>query len=134
LDSSGFERGQMAASRRGPGRHGKVCRQPLLPRGADVKLVTSGTDRGTQRDLRHVAVGLRSALAVTGSADQGSGWMAEMVALHGPRSDELQEDHRTVTFEAGGQLDPRQPSIPSALAIQVHKCRISGCKRTPRRL
>jgi hypothetical protein len=52
--------------------------------------------------------------------------------VHG--SGELHEDHRTVTFEAGSQLDPRQPSIASALATQVHKCRISGVKRTPRRL
>jgi hypothetical protein len=37
--------------------------------------------------------------------------------VHG--SGELQEDHRTAAFEAGGQLDPRQPPIAGALAAQV---------------
>jgi hypothetical protein len=45
-------------------------------------------------------------------------------------SDELQEDHRTAAFQAGGQLDPRQPSIAGTLAAQVHEGPICRVKRT----
>ena len=48
--------------------------------------------------------------------------------VHG--SDELQKHHRTAAFEVGGQLDPRQPSIASALATQVCECRVRGVERT----
>jgi hypothetical protein len=45
------------------------------------------------------------------------------------RSDVLQEDDQTTAFEAGRQLDPRQPSIAGALAAQVHECPICRVKR-----
>jgi hypothetical protein len=48
--------------------------------------------------------------------------------VHG--SDEFKEDDRTAAFEAGGQLDPRQPSIAGALEAQVHECPICRVKRT----
>jgi hypothetical protein len=132
LDSSGVERGPPGSGTAWQG----LQRTPAAPgcrrQTCFIELARTGT---LSMICAPLPIGLRSALAVTGGCGPGI-WlvMAERrrCMVHG--SGELHEDHRTVTFEAGSQLDPRQPSIASALATQVHKCRISGVKRTPRRL